>query len=176
MWYAQDPGRAVRQLAGDLCVLVWVTGWAFAAAVVARLSGRVPALLSEGEVARALRGLPGPMELLSELDPALWPPLVSAAGLLVFLLATVPVLGWWFPRRLRWHRRACAAQALAGSADGRELLALRALMRPLDDVARTAALAGATPGTLAEGWRDADPETLDALAEAELTRLGLHGG
>ncbi|NDZ98444.1 hypothetical protein G3I28_03695, partial [Streptomyces sp. SID10116] len=31
----------------------------------------------------------------------------------------------------------------------------------------------ATPGSLAWGWRHGDPETLDALAEAELERLGL---
>lgn len=174
MWYAQNPGRAARQLAGDLAVLLWVTGWALAAAVVHRTSSRITELFG-GDVAKAVRGLPGPMELLGLLDPSLWPLVVSVAGAAVFLLLTVPVVGWWLPRRLRWHRRATAAHELAASADGRELLALRSLMRPLDDVARTASLAGATPGALAEGWRDADPETLDALADAELARLGLRG-
>ncbi|WP_338696454.1 hypothetical protein V2W30_13600 [Streptomyces sp. Q6] len=45
---------------------------------------------------------------------------------------------------------------------------------PLDEVGRTAdALPDSTPGSLAEGWREGDPATLDALAEAELVRLGL---
>lgn len=97
---------------------------------------------------------------------------VGAAG--VFLLPAGIVLALWLPRRLRWSRQALAARELAASEDGRELLALRALMRPLDELARTATtLQDATPGSLAEGWREGDPETLDALAEAELVRLGL---
>ncbi|MER5254104.1 hypothetical protein [Streptomyces sp. NPDC002855] len=84
-------------------------------------------------------------------------------------------LSSWLPRRLRWIRQAAAAQELAASDDGRELLALRALLRPLDEVARTAyELPGATAGSLAEGWRGGDPVVIDALAEAELVRLGLH--
>lgn len=76
--------------------------------------------------------------------------------------------------RLRWTRQAAAAHELAASDDGRELLALRSLLRPLDEVAATAdAIPDATPGSLAEGWRNADPATLDALAEAELEQLGL---
>ncbi|NBE54104.1 hypothetical protein [Streptomyces boluensis] len=97
---------------------------------------------------------------------------VGAAG--VFLLPVGLVLALWLPRRLRWSRQAAAAHELGASEDGRELLALRALMRPLDELARTATtLQDATPGSLAEGWREGDPETLDALAEAELVRLGL---
>ncbi|MEW2349586.1 MULTISPECIES: hypothetical protein [unclassified Streptomyces] len=176
MWYAQNPGRAARQLAGDLALLAWVTTWAFGAAVLHQLAGGIAARLSAAGPASWWRLLPKPaQDMLSLVDPVQWPHLVTAAGLAVFLLASVPAIGWWVPRRMRWHRRASAAHALAASEDGRELLALRALMRPLDDVGRTATLTGASPGRLAEGWRDADPATLEALAGAELRRLGLGG-
>lgn len=107
----------------------------------------------------------------------------------------------WLPRRIRWTRQAAAAQELASTEDGRELLALRALLRPLDELAATAELLPAAtggtpdqdpdvdpgvdpdldldvppdpgPGSLAKGWREADPVVLDALADAELQRLGL---
>ncbi|WP_254667453.1 hypothetical protein [Streptomyces sp. SolWspMP-sol7th] len=149
---------------------------AFGAAVLHQLAGGIAARLSAAGPASWWRLLPKPaQDMLSLIDPVQWPHLVTAAGLAVFLLASVPAIGWWVPRRMRWHRRASAAHALAASEDGRELLALRALMRPLDDVGRTATLTGATPGRLAEGWRDADPATLEALAGAELRRLGLGG-
>ncbi|NEB77203.1 hypothetical protein G3I40_18555, partial [Streptomyces sp. SID14478] len=61
----------------------------------------------------------------------------------------------------------------AATEDGRELLALRALVRPLDELAR---FSDAGPGRLAEGWREADPAVLDALADVELRRLGLRAG
>ncbi|WP_037870247.1 hypothetical protein, partial [Streptomyces sp. SPB074] len=158
MWYAQNPGRAARQLAGDLALLAWVTTWAFGAAVLHQLADGIAVRLAAAGPASWWRSLPGPArDVLSLVDPSRWALLVTAAGLAVFLLVSVPVIGWWVPRRMRWHRRASAARALADTEDGRELLALRALMRPLDDVGRTATLTGATPGRLAEGWRDADP-------------------
>ncbi|MBC9716323.1 hypothetical protein H9Y04_27675 [Streptomyces sp. TRM66268-LWL] len=102
--------------------------------------------------------------------------LAAAGSIALFVLPVGLILALWLPRRLRWSRQAEAAQELAASDDGRELLALRSLLRPLDEVsalARTADLPDATPGALAEGWRGGDPHTLDVLAEAELERLGL---
>ncbi|MFD0511523.1 hypothetical protein ACFQ0Q_15430 [Streptomyces aureus] len=115
----------------------------------------------------------------------------------LFVIPVSLMLTVWLPRRVRWTRQAAAAQELAGTEDGRELLALRALLRPLDELAATAELLpaaphetpdmdpdldpdpdldippGPGPGSLAKGWREADPVVLDALADAELQRLGL---
>ncbi|OON80789.1 hypothetical protein [Streptomyces tsukubensis] len=194
MWYAQNPGRLVRQLAGDGAVLLWIAVWAWIAVTIHRLSlpmaaravevygtprrGKATALPWVDErIGTELRKAAGAGVRFVGADDAPSAVLqvtatLSAAGL--FLVATGLVLAWWLPKRLRWHRQAETARELAASTDGRELLALRSLMRPLDVVARTAAtVPGASPGSLAEGWRDADPDTLDMLAEAELFRLGL---
>ncbi|MEI5103336.1 hypothetical protein RB200_38440 [Streptomyces sp. PmtG] len=188
MWYAQNPGRRTRQLAGDAAALLWTALWTAAALVAYRLAvlltrpGPDSGVASSGspaarlpvvgdDVGAALRSVVGfadavdPMTLRAGLA-------VTAASL--FLLPIALVLVVWLPRRARWVRQAAAARELAAFANGRELLALRSLLRPLDEVAATAAALGdATPGSLAEGWRHADPRTLDALADAELERLGL---
>lgn len=197
MWYAQNPGRRTRQLAGDAAVLLWTAAWTAAAVVAYRLAvlltrpGPDSGVASSGspaarlplvgdDVGAALRSVVG---VVDDIDPV-----TMRAGLVVSAVALllVPVglvLARWLPRRLRWVRQAAAARDLAESDDGRELLALRSLLRPLDEVAATAAalagapgLADATPGSLAEGWRSADPRVLDALADAELERLGLAPG
>lgn len=186
MWYAQNPGRRARQITGDVAVLLWTAAWTAAAVAAHRLArlltlprpadgragspaARLP--LVGDRVDHALRGL---ADAAGSGDPAAVRTAVVTGAAVVFLVPVSVVLSTWLPRRLRWVRQAAAAQELAASDDGRELLALRSLLRPLDEVAATAeSLPGATPGSLAEGWRDADPETLDALADAELERLGL---
>ncbi|WP_030673877.1 hypothetical protein [Streptomyces sp. NRRL B-1347] len=191
MWYAQNPGRRTRQLAGDLAVLLWTALWTAAALVAYRLA----ALLSHpgpdsgvasswspaarlpvvgDDVDAALRSVVG---FVDAVDPVTLRATLAVAAASLFLLPIGLVLAVWLPRRVRWVRQAAAARELAAFANGRELLALRALLRPLDEVAATAAaLPDATPGSLAEGWRTADPRTLDALADAELERLGLAPG
>ncbi|MZD05055.1 hypothetical protein GTW43_08140 [Streptomyces sp. SID5785] len=186
MWYAHQPGRRTRQILGDGAVLLWTGGWAVAAVVTHRLNtagdrpaphpgGRLPLLgprmngtlhdvaLASGRIADAAPAGPAPARTLA-----------LFAALALFAVPVGLLLAVWLPRRLRWVRQAAAARDLATTEDGRELLALRTLLRPLDDVGRTAgALPDSTPGSLAEGWREGDPATLDALAEAELVRLGL---
>ncbi|WP_231626324.1 hypothetical protein [Streptomyces apocyni] len=138
-------------------------------------AARVP--LVGGTLDAALRAVGGAGDRLVSAGgggPHLVDVLAATGALALLVLPVGLVLTVWLPRRLRWSRQAVAARELATSDDGRELLALRALMRPLDEVARTAtALPDATPGSLAEGWREGDPDTLDVLAEAELRRLGL---
>ncbi|MEV3855390.1 hypothetical protein AB0J38_13810 [Streptomyces sp. NPDC050095] len=184
MWYAHQPGRRTRQALGDGAALLWVGGWAATAVVAHRLI-----TLSAGLHARPRIPLLGPRmngtlhdvarasDRLAGAAPSGAGPTQALALLAAVALFVVPVgllLALWLPRRLRWVRQAAAARDLAATEDGRELLALRALLRPLDEVGRTAdALPDTTPGSLAEGWREGDPETLDALAEAELVRLGL---
>ncbi|MEU7582509.1 hypothetical protein AB0B50_33560 [Streptomyces sp. NPDC041068] len=182
MWYAQNPARRTHQLAGDAGVLLWTALWAAAAVIAYRLAcllalpralkeRRGPLPLVGGRVDTALRRVAGAVDAM---DPVAVRTAVAVGALALFVVPVGLVLGVWLPRRIRWIRQAGAARDLAASDDGRELLALRSLLRPLDEVAGTAAnIAGATPGSLAEGWRNADPETLDALAEAELERLGL---
>ncbi|GGV44532.1 hypothetical protein AB0I84_18690 [Streptomyces spectabilis] len=191
MWYAQNPGRRTRQLAGDAAVLLWTALWTAAALVAYRLavllshpgpdSGvasswspatRLPVV--GDDVDAALRSVVG---FVDAVDPVTLRATLAVAAASLFLLPIGLVLAVWLPRRVRWVRQAAAARELAAFANGRELLALRALLRPLDEVAATAAaLPDATPGSLAEGWRTADPRTLDALADAELERLGLAPG
>ncbi|MDG4857813.1 hypothetical protein P8605_06520 [Streptomyces sp. T-3] len=203
MWYAQNSGRRTRQIIGDGAVLLWTALWAAVAVIAYRLvqllsrpaedvetagrsfssgltnAGTTAAKLPlvGGKLDAALRNVAGAGDKLASAGDGgqtAVDALAVAGSIGLFALPVGLVLVLWLPRRLRWTRQAVAASELAASEDGRELLALRSLMRPLDDVARTAAtLEAATPGSLAEGWRNGDPETLDALAEAELERLGL---
>ncbi|GGV32923.1 hypothetical protein GCM10010277_17720 [Streptomyces longisporoflavus] len=187
MWYAQNPGRRTRQLLGDGAVLLWTALWTAAAVVAYRLA----CLLTRPapELPAPPLGDPSRLPLVGDRvdsalrlaadfagagDPVTVRAAVVVGAVVVFLVPVGLVLNSWLPRRLRWVRQAAAARDLAASSDGRELLALRALLRPLDEVARTAyELPDATAGSLAEGWRGGDPEIIDALAEAELVRLGL---
>ncbi|MFJ4711715.1 hypothetical protein [Streptomyces sp. NPDC088785] len=180
MWYAHQPSRRARQIIGDGAALLWVAGWSAAAVLAHRFLGHATRPAPAG----ARLGLPGPLHgvaragdrIVSAAPDGAGPlrVLVLLAAVAVFVVPVGLLCALWLPRRIRWVRRAAAARDLADSEDGRELLALRALLRPLDEVGRTAdALPGTTPGSLAEGWREGDPATLDALAEAELIRLGL---
>ncbi|SDK63301.1 hypothetical protein [Streptomyces indicus] len=205
MWYAQNPGRRTRQLIGDGAVLLWTLLWAAVALIAYRLvqllsgpaedvetagrrfssglttagstASKVPFV--GGKLDAALRNVAGAGDKLADAGDnggTAVDALAAAGSVALFLLPVGLVLALWLPRRLRWSRQAMAARELAASDDGRELLALRALLRPLDEVshlARTADHPDTTPGSLAEGWRGGDPETLDILAEAELERLGL---
>ncbi|TGB08113.1 hypothetical protein [Streptomyces sp. MZ04] len=198
MWYAQNYGLRARQIAGDGAILLWIAFWSTAAVVAYRLACKIafPAAAARSAASAPAPGSPGsPGSPAARLplvghrvdtalrgvadaadtgDPVIVRAAVTAGAVAVFLVPVGLLLGSWLPRRLRWTRQAAAAHELAVSDDGRELLALRSLLRPLDEVAATAdSIPDATPGSLAEGWRNADPATLDALAEAELERLGL---
>ncbi|MET9497281.1 hypothetical protein [Streptomyces sp. NPDC006552] len=178
MWYAHRPGRRARQIIGDGAALLWIALWAGTAVTAHRL------VLAARPAPHERAGLPllGPRMTgtlhdaggrLADAAPAGPAPVQSLAVLVAVALFAVPVgllCALWLPRRLRWTRQAAAARELAATEDGRELLALRALVRPLDELAR---FTDAGPGRLAEGWREADPAVLDALADVELRRLGL---
>jgi len=212
MWYAHNPGRRTRQLLGDGAALLWTALWAAVALTARRLvepaprpaphRARIPLLGSS--VDGALRGVAQAGDRIVSAAPAPQGPAAAEAlavlgAVALFVIPVGLMLTVWLPRRLRWTRQAAAAQELAATEDGRELLALRALLRPLDELADTAAtlphipapspaepgepgepedldLDGPPdlgPGSLAKGWREADPVVLDALADAELLRLGL---
>ncbi|SCL63497.1 hypothetical protein GA0070604_4986 [Micromonospora eburnea] len=96
--------------------------------------------------------------------------LALGLSIAVLVLPLGLVLFGWLPLRLRWMRRAGAAQALATAPAGRDLLALRALAgQPLGRLTRIAP-------DVAEAWRRGDDATVDALAALELRRLGLKVG
>ncbi|MFD3473916.1 hypothetical protein [Streptomyces sp. NPDC058695] len=210
MWYAHNPGRRARQLLGDGAALLWIALWAAAALAAHQLAQlasqpaqrrpRIPLLGSS--VDGALRGVAHAGDRIVSAAPAPQGPAAAQAlavlgAVTLFVIPVGLMLTVWLPRRLRWTRQAAAAQELASTEDGRELLALRALLRPLDELAATAELLPSAPGetpdqdlgvdpdldldvppdpgpgSLAKGWREADPVVLDALADAELQRLGL---
>ncbi|MFJ9035811.1 hypothetical protein ACIRF8_04385 [Streptomyces sp. NPDC102406] len=176
MWYAHRPGRRARQIIGDGAAVLWIALWAGAAVSAHRLithaarSARPRIPLLGPRMHGTLHDVARAGDRLADSGPA---PAQSLAVLAAVALFVVPVgllLALWLPRRIRWTRQAAAARELAATEDGRELLALRALVRPLDELAR---FTDAGPGRLAEGWREADPVVLDALADVELRHLGL---
>lgn len=77
------------------------------------------------------------------------------------------VLLLWLPKRLRFARRATYAQRLARGGAGLDVFAFRALARqPIAELLKLTK-------DPAAGWREGDPEVIDALARLELRRLGL---
>lgn len=88
-------------------------------------------------------------------------------GLIVALLPIALVLVVWLRRRLAFMRRARRTAALAATPEGRDLLALRALLasppRPLLALASDPA----------DGWRSRDPRVLSELADLELRSAGV---
>ena len=88
-------------------------------------------------------------------------------GLIVALLPIALVLAVWLRRRIAFARRARVAARLAATSEGRDLLALRALVRAPST--RLLSLV-ADPAT---GWRAGDPGTVSALADLELRAAGV---
>lgn len=88
---------------------------------------------------------------------------VMTAGFFILLA----VIFWVIPR-LIWVRRADAARMVLSDPDGLELLALRALA-----TRRLSSLARIGDGLL-PAWRRGDPDVVQALAELEMSRLGIH--
>ncbi|NYI04653.1 hypothetical protein [Allostreptomyces psammosilenae] len=95
-------------------------------------------------------------------------------GVAVAVFPALLALALWLPPRLRWLRQARATRRL-GQADGaaiEELLALRALLRPLPEVTATLRSLPAGEDPVA-AWRRGDPGVVRALATSEYRRLGL---
>ncbi|MDQ4038897.1 MAG: hypothetical protein M3313_11260 [Actinomycetota bacterium] len=191
--YAQTPLFRARQLFGDLLLLGWCIAWILLAFL---LHGLVSELAGPGRLLEdAGRDLTGSMNEVSEAvgevpvaGDALQAPFDLAGGVgdqmreagqseqdavarlafwLALLIAVLPIV-WavfrWLPRRLRWIREADAARRVI---DDVELFALRALTnRSLGELARLG------PGPAA-AWRSGDKAILLALAELELSALGL---
>ncbi|GIJ47107.1 hypothetical protein Val02_39930 [Virgisporangium aliadipatigenens] len=194
--YAERPGAAFRQVITDLLVALWVYAWVRAAFFVhewidklavpgeklagagdrmaeqlrdaGNKAGRVPVagddlkkpFTNAGDAASQVADVGREQqEIVHQLA------LVLAIGLLVLPLGLVLLV--WLPRRLRWMSRAGTAAKLRTASAGRDLLALRALAtQPLERLTRL-------DPDIAAAWRRGDGDAVRALAELELSGLGL---
>jgi len=195
-WYAADPARRARQVGVDAFVaafaLVCVLAGRAVHEAVARLGapglrlqegagGLADQLRGAGETAsdlplvgdelsRPLDGAGASAEQLADAGTSLSAAAESLAdvlGLVVAVLPIVLVLALWLPPRLRFARRAGAAQRFLAAGAGEDLLALRALAsQPLSRLSRVSA------DPLAD-WRRGDPAAVARLAALERRALGL---
>lgn len=195
--YADQPGHRVRQIVVDVlgvawCVLAVLAGRAIYE-LIDTLSG--PGRLLEDAGSGLSENLAGAGDGLSDVPlvgGAISAPFEGASGAadgvagagravqdFVSTMAVVAgvmtagffillaVLFWVIPR-LIWVRRAAAARMVLSDPDGLELLALRALA-----TRRLSRLARIGDGLL-PAWRRGDPDVVQALAELEMSRLGIH--
>jgi hypothetical protein len=194
--YAERLPAALRQLLTDLLVVAWVYLWIRAALwthdLVEKLAVPGQKLQSAGGgIADNLTDVGGKVNRVPLVGDQLVKPFNGAADaarsladagreqqalvgrlslVVALLVVAVPlalVLFLWLPLRLRWMRRAAVAAAVRDEPAGRDLLALRALVRqPLKELGRLGP-------DIAQSWRNGDAEAVDALAGLELRRLGL---
>lgn len=192
--YAAAPARCARQVLGDLLLLAWVAGWAWAgretheATLVLGRPGRTTASAADemagrfhdvegriggipgvgDDLAAPFRGAAEAAESLAAAGRAQAETVADVAllvGIAVFLVPVLLVVVLYVPLRVRFIRRATAARRFAGADP--ELLALRALAnRPLRALTRI------SPDPVA-AWRAGDTQVIDALATLELRSLGL---
>ena len=184
-------------MSGDLFMLVWAVGWwlmgrataqavdAAAAPVrgssdtvrqlaeqltqMAEVSGQVPGL-GEGlrapldGLAESLQGVIG----AAESQVALIERTGLLLGWLVFLIPVLLVWAIWWPARIRFARRARAAQGFLHAQADLDLFALRAIVgQPLHVIAK---ISDDPMGA----WRRGDQEVIAALVATELRRSGLN--
>lgn len=194
--YADTAGRRHRQLAADVAFVVWVVLWIWLATRMYSLVLLVAApgeviesaglSLSDNMVGagEAIDGLPvvgdsvrGPFDQMAAAGAQIadagrgqqeavtrlaW---FSAVALAVVPIATLAAV--WLPLRVRFARRASAAQRFIDTADDLDLFALRALAhQPLPALARI-------HDDPAGRWRAGDQAVITALARLELADEGL---
>lgn len=194
--YSTRPVRLLAQLFSDITVAVWTTLWVFVGlAVHSAIStiaeaGRQIENGSQG-IAGNLASAGHGAARIPLVGDAVSKPIIAAsqaaldiagaghsldttaswlAVLLALAVAATPILAVampWLFLRLRFFRRKWTVTALAATAAGQQLLALRAL-------------ANRSPGKLAAvsadpvgGWRRDDPATIRGLAALELRAAGI---
>ncbi|MAT18119.1 MAG: hypothetical protein CMF56_06070 [Leifsonia sp.] len=195
-WYSDFPARRTWQTIGDLIgvatiVLAIVAGVAVHTFIVtfadvgAQLeeagAGFADTMTDVGENLGAVpligAGIRAPFDTASDAGTVLadagqaQQDFVTQGALLAAVLVAVgpilAVLVLWLLPRLYGARRAREARTLAGSPDGHELLALRALAtRPFRDLATV----HVEPLT---AWRERDTDAVRGLAQLELRRVGV---
>jgi hypothetical protein len=195
-WYAEVPARRVRQVTADalagvaLLICLWVGNSVHDLAVKLAGPGRalevagadfaqrmtdagstvggVPVMGDELEAAFDQAGDGG--RALETAGVEQQDAVSTFAITMAFVSGGIPalfVLALWLPPRWRFARRAGHARRLRDMDIGLDLFAFRALARqPIAELARLRA-------DTAAGWRNQDPEIIEALAALELRRLGL---
>ena len=194
--YAAQRGRMLTQLSGDVFVLGWIAIWAVLGSLVDRAinvltgparetartatrlagnlsdaadqAGRVPALGDQlrhpfDDAAQSLAGI----VTSANHQVASIQTLATLMGWLVFVIPVSVVLAFWVPRRVRFVRRARAAQRFLDAQADLDLFALRAMANQPMHV-----LAGISEDPVG-AWRRGDRAVVNALAEVELRRSGL---
>jgi hypothetical protein len=194
--YSTRPHRLLVQLMSDITVIVWTTVWVFVGLAVRSAistigeAGHDIETGSQG-IAGNLTSAGHGAQHVPLVGDALSKPLTAAADaardiagaghnldttaswlavLLALAVAATPILavaGPWLFLRLRFFRRKLTVTALAATAAGQQLLALRALVN------RSPAKLAAVSADPVGGWRHEDPHVIRALAALELRAAGI---
>jgi hypothetical protein len=196
--YSDVGTQRGRQVVGDLLVVGWIWLWVEAGVLVFRITnalgapGRKAAEAGDG-LAGDLRRLSEPMGKVPVVGDQLRSPVDGAAAAagklaeagrdqahaveqLAYVLAGVTIglpvllaLLIWLPPRIRFSRRATAAQKFIDSDADLQLFALRAMAnQPMHKLAKISD----DPVT---AWRDGDATVIGQLATLELRSTGLRG-
>ena len=194
--YSQVGSQRFWQIFGDLLLVAWIYVCVKVGLLVFRITnalgtpGRKTAEAGDG-LANDLHNLADPIGKVPAVGDKLRTPVDSAASAatrlaqagrdqahaveqLAYVLAAVTIalpilfaLLIWLPRRLRFIRRATAAQRFINNAADLDLFALRAMAnQPMHKLAKISD----DPVT---AWRNGDPTTIHALATLELRTTGL---
>src|SRR6478735_569876 len=194
--YADTTGRRTAQILADVAMLAWVGLWAYCGRLVhdatLQLLGPAQRLESAGssfgstmqDAGSTLRQLPlvggdlqGPFQRAAGAGASIRDAghqlgvavghLATVLGLVTAVIPIVLVAGLWLLLRVRFVRRATAAQRFVDAGGDLDLFALRALARqPTHRLARVA-------DDPAAAWRAHDPDVVRALALLELRDCGL---
>jgi hypothetical protein len=195
-WYADRPGRFLRQVLADVVALAWIGGWIWLGVqvhdTVERLRGPGDGLVHAGsglrDTFRDAATSAGKVPFVGgQLADALGAgtnagsTLVNAGNgeidiaenlafwvpLALVLAPVLFALALWLPLRLRYARSAGAVRRLERVEGGEDLLALRALTRlPLRALARVS-------DDPAGDWRKGRRRVIGELAALEQNSLGL---
>lgn len=194
--YADLPVRRTVQLLSDVFVLCWVGVWAWVGRLVhdTVLALRAPADALQsagGSFGESMTGAGQQLGKVPAIGDDLQKPFQSAAGtgnqiaqvgrdlgiavdrlalILGLAIALTPILlivGMWLMARVRFARRASAAQRFVDADADLDLFALRAMAR--QPMHRLAGISDDPAGA----WRDRDAETVRRLAMLELRSSGL---
>lgn len=195
-WYSKRRSQATRQIAADLFMLAWTIVWIVVGTVVnGVISGIADPVRSSAEQARTAASqmrdaatgagqIPAVGDILrtpfdnaatsldkvvasAEQQVAAIERTATVVGVVTFAIPFLLLLAVWLPRRIGYLRASRAAQQVADSEAGVDLLALRALAgQPLHQLR-------ALGPDVAQRWRDGDRGVVEELAELEKHRLGL---
>src|SRR6478735_5365746 len=166
--YSDIPGRRAVQVAADVGVVLWVVLWV---RIAQRVHDATMALAAPG---RNLAGAGSSFRdtMASAGDnvddlPLLDERMALVLGLTTALVPILIVVAFWFVLRLRFVRRAGAAQQFIDAAPDLDLFALRAMAN--QPMPRLAAISDDPAGA----WRRGEPDVIHALALLELKEVGL---